>query len=415
MFFAGFPPLIYSLAWQRMLFGAAALDSEAVTLMVAAFGLGLGLGSLAGGWLSARGGVAPLLLLAAVELWNGVFGLASPQIFGSIGELAMAAPPSVAAALALMMVPTFLVGVALPMLVGQLARGCGHAGHALGLLHGFNILGAGAACIAGVLLFSIVGTGGAIYTAVAVNAAVALGALLAYRRACRDLRFAGGEAGAPRLVRKPMLGLVPLLSLAAVGGFVALSYQIFFFRTLATITGSGATALLATLAAFLVAFASGTRQAGGQCALLTPDGAMRRALGALMKGNILGLIFLPLLAHLGWLDRGVIAAAVLMVYFVARFWGALLPYLAELGVAADQQAGLRVAVFLLANGLGAAAGAAVTAFVSAGAVVPVLAGLACAVMLINALAMSRAEKILRASLAMALGLLALVVIPHWSM
>jgi spermidine synthase len=148
---------------------------------------------------------------------------------------------------------------------------------------------------------------------------------------------------------------------------------------------------------------------------------MRRAVGALMKANLLGLLFLPLLDHLAWLDRGIIGVAVLMVYLLARFWGSLLPYLAELGVAADRHAGMRTAILYLANTLGAAAGALFTGFVlmdglglvATGAAL-VLAGLFCAGLLISALKMPRAEKILRASLAVTLGLLAVVAIPHWS-
>ena len=53
----------------------------------------------------------------------------------------------------------------------------------------------------------------------------------------------------------------------------------------------------------------------------------------------------------------------LMVYLVARFWGALLPYLAELGIAADGHAGMRTALLYLANILGSALGAILTGFV----------------------------------------------------
>jgi predicted membrane-bound spermidine synthase len=113
--------------------------------------------------------------------------------------------------------------------------------------------------------------------------------------------------------------------------------------------------------------------------------------------------------------------AILMVYLVARFWGALLPYLAELGVAADRHAGMRTAVLYLANCLGAAAGAIFTGLVlmdrlglvETGSAL-VVAGLVCAVLLIGALKMPRAEQILRVSLAVALGLLAVVVVPHAS-
>jgi hypothetical protein len=271
------------------------------------------------------------------------------------------------------------------------------------------------------LLFPVlpfVGMHGAVYAAAAINAAVALGALAFHWRDRRDPIGASGEVPVARVPRKPMLGLAPLLSLAAAGGLVAMSYEIFFFRTVSYATGSSSTAFAATLGAFLVGLAAGARRAGDNCSALTRDGAMRRAVGALMKANLLGLLFLPLIDHLAWLDRGIIAVAVLMVYLVARQWGTLLPYLAELGIAADGHAGLRTGLLYLANSLGAAAGTLFTGFVlmdrfglvATGAML-VLAGLLCAVLLIGALAMPRSEKILRASLAGALGLLAVVVIP----
>ena len=63
-FFSGFPALIYQLTWQRELFRIFGINSESVTIVVAAFMLGLGLGSLAGGWVSKRRGISLLPLLA---------------------------------------------------------------------------------------------------------------------------------------------------------------------------------------------------------------------------------------------------------------------------------------------------------------------------------------------------------------
>lgn len=51
-FFSGFPALIYQLTWQRSLFRIFSVTTESVTIAVTAFMLGLGLGSLAGGWLA---------------------------------------------------------------------------------------------------------------------------------------------------------------------------------------------------------------------------------------------------------------------------------------------------------------------------------------------------------------------------
>jgi predicted exporter len=53
IFFAsGFPALVYQLVWQRALFAIYGINVESVTVVVTAFMLGLGLGSLAGGVIS---------------------------------------------------------------------------------------------------------------------------------------------------------------------------------------------------------------------------------------------------------------------------------------------------------------------------------------------------------------------------
>src|SRR6185295_16075978 len=65
-FVSGFPALIYQLAWQRALFRIFGVNIESVTIVVTAFMLGLGLGSLAGGWLSTRRTLKLLPLLAAM-------------------------------------------------------------------------------------------------------------------------------------------------------------------------------------------------------------------------------------------------------------------------------------------------------------------------------------------------------------
>ena len=412
LFCSGFPAMVYQLAWQRALSGILG-DTGSAAFLLAGFMLGLALGGLVGGWLSQRQAIAALPLLAAIELMTSVLGFASPRIFGSIGA---------AAALALVIVSAVPMGAALPLLVGGRARRCGHVGGAVGLLSCINNLGAGAACLVGLVLLTplpFLDLRGEIYSAAVINLAVALGALVVHWRDRYDQIFTAAQASTAVPSRKPMLAFVPLLGVAAAGGFVALSYEIFFLRTVTDATSSGAFAFAATLGAFLLGIAFGARRAGDNCTALTRDGAMRRAVGALMKASLLGLLFLPLLDHLAWLDRASIGVAVLMVYLVARFWGSLMPYLAELGVAADAQAGMRTAFLYGASSLGAVGFAlldriGLVATGTAVVVVVVVAGLACIVLLIGALKMPRAERILRASLAVGLGLLAMVVIPGWS-
>src|ERR1700688_1727106 len=52
--FSGMPALIYQIVWQRVLFSIYGVNSQSVAVVVTAFMLGLGIGSLAGGRLSAR-------------------------------------------------------------------------------------------------------------------------------------------------------------------------------------------------------------------------------------------------------------------------------------------------------------------------------------------------------------------------
>jgi spermidine synthase len=321
-FVSGFPALIYQLTWQRALFRIFGVNIESVTIVVTAFMLGLGLGSLAGGALSQRRRIPLLPLLAAIELTTGAFGLASLRIFDFVGALTIGLPLAVTAVstLALVIVPTLLMGATLPLLVSHLVRRSGQVGSAVGLLYYVNTLGAGAACLACmVLLFPFLGMQGSVYVAAAINATVAAGALVVHWRDRRDPTFDPAPAPAPFVPRKPLLGLVPLLSLAAAGGFVALSYEIFFVRTVSYATGSSSSAFAATLSVFLIGIASGSRQASHDCAALARDRAMRRAVGALMKANLVGLLFLPLLGHPAWFGGGIVGVAILLVFLVARW------------------------------------------------------------------------------------------------
>ncbi len=423
-FFSGFPALIYQLTWQRALFLIFGVNIELVTIVVTAFMLGLGLGSIVGGWLSKRPAIPPLPLLAAIELLTGAFGLVSLSIFDKVGEFTngLSLPATAAASLALVVVPTLLMGATLPILVSHLVRRSGNIGSAVGLLYYVNTLGAGAACIAcAMLLFPFLGMSGSIYVAVAMNGAVAVGALVAHRRDRRAGEPAIPDRPALPAQRRPALGLATVLALAAAGGFVSLSYEIFFFRTMSFASGSSATAFALTLSAFLVGIASGARQAGEDCETAKGAAMMRRPVNALLLASVLGIVFLPLLDHLAWLAGAIVGVVMLLVYLVARFWGALLPYLAEFSIAADDRAGMRTAMLYLANILGAAAGSVITGFVLMDylglvevGVTLVLAGIGCTILLIAAAELPVREKLQRAGIAVVIGLVAAVAIPRWS-
>lgn len=86
VFFAsGFPALIYQLTWQRSLFTIYGINVEAVTVVVAGFLFGLGIGSLVGGRLSLHRTLPLLALFGAIELAIGTFGVLSLRIFALSG------------------------------------------------------------------------------------------------------------------------------------------------------------------------------------------------------------------------------------------------------------------------------------------------------------------------------------------
>ena len=95
-FLSGFAALLYQIVWQRSLYAIYGINVESVTMVVTAFMLGLGLGSLAGGWLSKRR-VPLLLLLAVIEVLTAAFGLCSLAIFDQVAGIAAALPLAAAA------------------------------------------------------------------------------------------------------------------------------------------------------------------------------------------------------------------------------------------------------------------------------------------------------------------------------
>src|ERR1700733_3701968 len=120
-FLSGFPALIYQIVWQRTLFSIYGVNIESVTIVVSAFMLGLGLGSLAGGRVS-KSPTAPLLLLfGGIELGIAAYGMASLPLFHAVSRFSAGAPPLETGVLsfAMVVVPTLLMGATLPLLVAQ--------------------------------------------------------------------------------------------------------------------------------------------------------------------------------------------------------------------------------------------------------------------------------------------------------
>jgi spermidine synthase len=175
---------------------------------------------------------------------------------------------------------------------------------------------------------------------------------------------------------------------AGCSGFVALSYEIVWYRLLAVMTRGIASTFGLLLAAYLLGLAIGSRAVAVYCREKGGDVRQLRALAAFVViANVIGSLVGPAFAwsaHFTDFRLGLVVVAV-----SAAFLGAILPLVCHFGIDADDRAGVRLSYVYLANIIGSAAGSLLTGFVlmdtlSIGtvAIVLALAGFALAALLV---------------------------------
>ncbi|MBX3211099.1 MAG: hypothetical protein KF850_03630 [Labilithrix sp.] len=190
---SGFAALLYQIVWQRALYAIYGINIESVTMVVTAFMLGLGVGSLAGGVVSKDAKRPVLLYFSLVELGIGLFGVVSLSVFHAVGNvtLGMGAVPTFFVTFLLVLVPTVLMGSTLPLLVAHLVRENKNVGKSVGTLYFVNTLGSAFASAASVLfILGRAGQSGSVRIAALLNITVSLLAYVAHRRAMRPREIA---------------------------------------------------------------------------------------------------------------------------------------------------------------------------------------------------------------------------------
>lgn len=264
-FLSGCAALIYQLIWQRVLTFFTGADLYSVTLIVAAFMAGLGFGSLAGGALADRLSLrGRFVAFALAELGVAAFALVSlPLYYGvlyvRLGELDLPAWLVGLVLFLTLLVPTFLMGLSLPLLAGTIGPTGKRPEDWLGQLYGLNTLGAALGALVSVWwLIRAGGFAGGVHAAAALNVicgGVALG--LAHRlKGARALppEPEPADAATPPAAE---LGFATWTVLFALSGFVALSLEIVWFRLLGTILKSNAFTFATLLAVYLLGVGGG--------------------------------------------------------------------------------------------------------------------------------------------------------------
>jgi len=177
---SGVAALLYQLIWQRSLLLLYGSNTESVAMVVSAFLIGLGFGSISGGAVSKIERAPLVLLFSGAELLIGLYGIFSLRLFHWVGEYTLTAGTlqTGALAFALVLVPTLLMGATLPLLVAYRVKENGHVGRSVSWLYFVNTLGAGLGSIAGaVVFFAAYGLAGTARIAATLNLSSALAIL----------------------------------------------------------------------------------------------------------------------------------------------------------------------------------------------------------------------------------------------
>ncbi len=261
-FLSGAAALIYQTAWHRLLGLFAGADTIAAALVVGAFLLGLGIGSLVAGLLADRlSRRAALLAFALCEVGIAAFAVASPWLYYDViyrELLPLSASRGVifAVVFAGLLWPTFLMGCSLPFLSKAVVSEIAGSAKLIGWLYGLNTLGAGVgAFVGGWYLIGTFGFDKAVYVGAALNLVVAVGGLLL----ARGLGMAETKAPLPaQRLEDSDGGVVWRWSLLVfISGFLIVALQIVWYRLIGVLLQSNGYSFSLVLSVFLLGDAAG--------------------------------------------------------------------------------------------------------------------------------------------------------------
>ena len=396
-FLSGASALIYQVLWMRLLALVFGVTVHAASTVLAAFMMGLALGSATAGRFADRVR-RPLRAFAIAEALVAVAALSTPFLLDAVELLYIRLYPTFSGApafvtiirfalsFAILIVPTTLMGATLPLVVKS-ALGTGSLlGRQISLLYAFNTGGAiVGALFAGLWLIPQLGIGWAFRIGALANLIVSVGAFALsafYERTAGTLPAKSAEQPAADAIpaspaKRPIVHTLVLLTFA-VSGFASFALEIVWFRLLVVLLRPTTYAFTVMLATVLAGIALGS-------ALATPLMNRRRlnplALLAILEVLVALTSILSMAvvgqagAVYGWAAPhfagsrlayfGPMAVTSIAAIFpVALMMGMAFPIGIALwaGDVTDERAGERVGFIYAVNVAGAVAGALLTGF-----------------------------------------------------
>ncbi len=362
-FCSGFPALIYQIVWQRVLFSIYGVNVQSVAVVVSAFMLGLGIGSLVGGRVSEKFPDRGISIFGICELAVAGFGLISLRLFhwASVFTAGTSLGYIILFSFLLLILPTMLMGATLPLLVEQLVRSSRSVGYSVATLYFVNTLGSAVACyVCAQVLLRNFGESGSVTLAACLNTVVGATAFL-YGRSQRlnpgsaevdDTSDAGTEKS---------LSLGTAAVIAGASGFLALGFEIAWFRIFAIATFDRAPAFALLLSTYLAGIAAGSFLSETLCRRKRFN-PVTVAGSAMLVAAAISVYLPPLMANLSWHNIPVLMSAPAF-FLAACFLGSVLPLLCQSSVSADNSAGKSVSLIYLSNIIGSTLGSLVVGFV----------------------------------------------------
>jgi spermidine synthase len=272
-FFSGLAGLIYEVVWARQLSLFLGITSYAHTAVITAYMAGLAAGSFYFGR-RADHHAMPLRLYAWLEIGVGIYAAITPWLFtflqstyvgfadvSSLGEMSGHLSRFAIALLALL-IPTFLMGGTLPLLVRGFTTELPELGRMTCSFYGINTLGAMLGTVlAGFLLLPWLGITVTIFVGVAINMGIAVIVLnIPNQVHCSGSNHdhkPGVTSSKPEMRLTNGTRVVVLIAFAA-AGFASLLTQIAWIRALILVIGGSVYGFATTLASFLAGIGLGS-------------------------------------------------------------------------------------------------------------------------------------------------------------
>ena len=275
LFLSGISALIFETLWLRLSGLAFGNSIWAAALILSSFMAGLALGTAIAA--SSKLRIRPLKLYAALEIAVALFGCTIVFALPIIGELlrplfqALWTHQTILLALrvlfsfVILLIPTTAMGLTLPVVLEDRVLARSEFGRALGVLYGFNTIGAVVGALVGELFlikaFGLWGTSLAAGLLNCVAAAIAL--FLVKMDAAHGTLTASPTGETPRWLRLDYRLPWRPLFVSFGAGCILLALEVVWFRFLRLYVASSATAFSLMLAIVLAGIGLGSIASGG--------------------------------------------------------------------------------------------------------------------------------------------------------